>query len=49
MSNANTSGKESRMDIETEAPVDDLTVTDEAEDEYMLAVGRTSTNDPTAC
>jgi hypothetical protein len=38
------------MDIETEAPIDDLDMIDEVEDEYLaVAGGMRSTNDPTAC
>jgi hypothetical protein len=38
------------MDIEMEAPIDDLEMMVEAEDEYALAPGGPrSSNDPTAC
>ena len=38
------------MDSEMEAPIDDLLMSEEAEDEYALALGGPrSSNDPTAC
>ena len=37
------------MDSEMEAPIDDLAVSDEVEDEYAFAGGPKSSVDPTAC
>ena len=37
------------MDSETMVALDDLESLIEADDEELLALGRTSTNDPTAC
>ena len=51
ISSANASRKkEPEMDIEMEAPTDDLGMIDDTEDEYLaVAGGMRSTNDPTAC